>query len=549
MNSKGKNDNYLLKEFLRRNLLWLALVAILLVMSGFFRMYGAAYIQKITDSISMGIFDGIIALIVFSIVSQFISYATKWLVAVVCMFLREKLALQIRVKMFEHLSKVSFRDYEQHKTGDLQSIIRNDSQKAAEIIYILGSRISTHFFMLLFSVGYMCTVNAPAAIAVIIIAILFGIVNQKILRRIKKYEFAGRKSLGNITSIVINCYENTDIAKAYNAKNYFINFFNKEKNTYNANILNSTKVDTGRLILYNIVNNSSLYGSAIFLGYMSISGKMTIGEVLVFITLLIQVLTPVEVIFRWMANIVSSTAAWDRVYRVLDTKEEELNAGIKTDISISTVKIENISYSYDNEKDIISNFNMDMEVGNSYAIVGESGSGKTTLLKILLGAYRSNTMKIFINGEEIKERDFSGLAAFVPSDTLLFNATIYENIMMGDKSITREECMEWAKKLSIDRWILSLPKGLDTVIQERAGNLSGGQGQIVNILRAVMSNRQIIIMDEPFSSLDKEKERVLINVIDNLKKYKILLITSHRESSIKHIDRVFHVAGGFVPVG
>lgn len=542
MNKKQRSYNYLLTKFLKKNSLWFILVSLLLVLSGYFRMKGAVYIQKIADNISGGIVESVTLLIVLSVLSQLISYATKWLVAVVCMFLKEKLSLQIRIKMFEHLNRIPFRNYEQYQIGDVQSVIRNDSQKAAEIIYILGSRISSHFFMLFFSVGYMVMVNAPIAVTVIVISIIFGIINQKILKQMKIYEYEGRKSLGNVTNIAVNCYENIDIVKTYGAQSYFLNFFIKEKDTYNSNILSSAKVDTGRLILYNVVNNGSLYGCAILLSYMAISGKMTIGEVLVFITLMSQVLTPIEVIFRWMANVVTSAAAWERVYKVLDISEEAQYYYIKTDYDIKTLRIENVSYSYDNKNNIISDLDMEFEVGRSYAIVGESGSGKTTLLKILLGIYTSRTMKIFINGKEIEEKDFYGLSAFVPSDAQLFNTTIYENIVMGDNSITREYCIEWAEKLGISGWLTSLSAGLDTIIQEGAKNLSGGQGQIINILRAVVSNREIIIMDEPFSSLDREKEGLLINVINNLKRYKILIVTSHRVSSIVNIDRIFYIS-------
>lgn len=538
---EAKQGNYILKRFLKRHWVWALLVGLLLIASGYSRMIGAAYIQTITDNITGSITKGMGLLLVLSITAQGISYLTKWLVAVVCMFLREKLALGIRIQLFEHLNKMSFRKYEAYQTGNLQSVIRNDSQKAAEIIYILGSRISSHFFMLLFSVGYMMMVNAVAASTVIGISILFGIVNQKILRRMKTYELAARKSLGDLSGIVVNCYENTDVAKTYQAKGFFLGFFNKERDRYNANVLNSTKVDTWRLALYTIVNNGSLYGSAIFLGYAAVAGRMTLGEVLVFMTLLTQVLTPVEVIFRWMASIVTNTAAWERVYKLLSTGEENPKTAISRPLPIHSIRVQNISYNYGDDRNILDDFGIELEIGNTHGIIGESGSGKTTLLKILLGIYTSETMTIHMNGAPIKEKHFSGLSAFVPSDNRLLHATIYENITLGNPAITRETCMEWIEKLGIHSWIASLPQGLDTVVHEGGSNLSGGQGQMVSILRAVVFDQPIVIMDEPFSALDGEREERLLQVMDQLKKYKILLITSHRESTIRNVDRIFQM--------
>jgi len=483
--------NTILYKFVLKNPHWMLIVALGTVAAGWTRAVGASYVGRIIDQLVYGP-NVLMPIVIVGFVFMFFAYFLRWLTAVVCLYLTEKLSLEVRIKIITHLAKIPFISYEEYSSGNLQSIIRNDVDVASELLYNLFSRILNNVFLFLFSIYYMFLVDAATAAVVIAFIIGMGLINQYILSKLKKPQQEVRQSIGRLTDITENTFLGMDTVKTYSAKDYILSFFRQEKAVYNTNELKSAKIDAGRLTLYNLVNTLSIFLSLFYLGYMAIIGVISIGEVFMFIYLLKQIFVPVEVIFRWMSRIVTSNAAWTRIYTLLEESASE------TSQQHIDSALNNLSYT--------------LNKGQLNRLEGESGSGKTTLLKILLGLYP-------------RDISLSGGVSFAPSDSQLFNISIYENIAIANDKITKELCISMAQKLGIADWINSLPEGLDTIINE--SNLSGGQRQMINNMRALLTEQPVIIMDEPFSALDKDREKSLLTVINELCKDKIILITSH----------------------
>lgn len=542
-----KYKNTILKDFIIKNAWVLLLVLVIILLSNSCRVGAASLVQKIVDILAKSQTNGIGNLFLVVAVAAIIMimfYVTRLAVQIICEYLSQKLAMQTRVRLFEHLAKIPFRLYEEYATGNIQSILRNDVSTATSIIYIIFARLVSNIMLIVFSAGFMISINAGVGIIVTLITLSLGFLNNKMLRTFKKYQIAERKSIGDLSAVVESSCRGMDTIKTYNAKEYILDFFKGQKERYNKSSFCSEKVDAARLSIYNFIQNICLYGSMLFLGYLGIRGDMSIGQVVVFITVLHDFMMPVEVTLRFVSRLVTAGVAWGRIYDLLNLEESSQQSKQSADAyeSIGELELNNICYSYDGKKNILDNFFIKLKKGCLNVLMGRSGSGKSTFLKIMVGLYDSNDGEFKIDNKQANKDRLYKSSVYVSSNNPLFAMSIYDNIALGDNKITRQMCMDLAKELGIDEWINSLPDGLDTIVTENAKNISGGQQQIINNMRALLSDAAVIIIDEPDSALDKQKESLLYKVIDRVKYEKIVLITSHRTDVTKYSDNMYNLS-------
>lgn len=540
--------NHVLK-FIARNKLFMFFCLVITILGGFTRTYGASYLQRITSLIDDGRIEGIVGLIVVGYLFMGSSYFFRWLSAVMTLYLTEKLALETRIRLLSHLSKIPFREYEKKTVGALQSIFRNDVTAASELLYNLFSRIGNNIFLFIFTFVYMLMLNTRVAVTVVGIVLVMAFVNQKILEKLKKPVAEQRVSLGNMTQITENALASINTIKTYSADGYILDTFNAERKRFSKLTMKATVIDQIiRRSISDIINNSAMFLSILYLGYHGIAGRVGVGEIIVFIYLIKQIMVPVEVVFRWMGTAVRAMVTWKRVDEVLDiaVKDMESAGPAKSEIieDVNHVAVKGITFSYDGSENIFENMNVDFGKGHITRICGESGRGKTTLIKILLGLYDCEGAVYEINKKKRESMtSISDVAAFAPADNKLFNLSIYDNLTFGNTSISREQIMALAAQLGVDEWLDSLPDGLDTVLSESAENVSGGQGQMLNNMRGLLSDKDIIILDEPFSALDTGRENKLANLLNDMKDEKIIVITSHRKSEFLEGVREIELVG------
>jgi len=520
-------------KFIARNKLFMLLCLVITILAGFTRAYGASYLQRIVSLVDAGHFEGIAALIIIGYLFMGSAYFFRWLSAVMTLYLTEKLALETRIRLLSHLSKIPFRTYEKHTTGSLQSIYRNDVTAASELLYNLFSRIGNNIFLFIFTFIYMLMLNVAVTLSVVGITLVMAVVNQKILGKLKKPVAQQRESLGNMTQITENALSSINTIKTYSADEYILNNFNTERKKFSKLVMKANVIDQIiRRSISDIIGNSAMYLSILYLGYLGIAGRVGIGEIIVFIYLIKQIMIPVEVVFRWMGTAVRAMVTWKRVDEVLNININDTES-FEPVKDIERVSVSGINFSYDGSENVFENLNVNFEKGFITRICGESGSGKTTLIKILLGLYDCESAVYEINRKRHENMtSIRDSAAFAPADNKLFNLSIYDNLTFGNKSISRERIMALAAQLGVDEWINSLPDGLDTVLSEAAENVSGGQGQTLNNMRGLLSDKDIIILDEPFAALDTDRERKLASLLNNIKDDKVIVITSHRKSEL-----------------
>ena len=257
----------------------------------------------------------------------------------------------------------------------------------------------------------------------------------------------------------------------------------------------------------------------------------------------INLSNPVKRLSQVYGNIQKAMAAGDRVFAILDTKPEvveKTNAIVLPEVD-GRVRFDHVSFSYDGEKKALDDFSLDVPAGRVVAIVGPSGAGKTTIANLLPRFYDATEGAITVDGIDVRDVTFQSLReqiGVVPQETMLFNATIKDNILYGRLDGTDEEVYAAAKAANALEFIERLPEGMDTLVGERGSSLSGGQRQRIAIARAILKNPKILILDEATSALDTESEKLVQEALERLMQGRTAFVIAHRLSTIKNADQI-----------
>jgi len=500
----------------------------------------ADYIRVTTNHIQFYGINGLWIPIFMACLARVIHYITKYGLAVTSRHLGFKLRTQLRVSLLDRWLHIPYASYEKKQVGQYISIAQNDVENAQYYMYVVFSRIGMSFFNVLMAIPFMIRIDLGLTIMVLTVSIVFGIINQRILKKIKHNESHARLTQEKITNISLSGYNSADSVKIYAAADYMQNLYLKVRLLYSKALMNIVQIEGARESFYTIVNNATLYGSIIFLGYRTIIGINTLGDTISFNILLTQALVAIGMIFRWTGQMVRCNASWERLEQQFITPLPQKKVSSQG-VDIKKVNINNFSFDYDDGVQIFSNMAMEFEKGKIYCISGASGSGKTTLIKCLLGLYRTEKGQYYVNDKEVDQDQVADLISYVPSEHYLFQGTVCDNVSLGNNDVSKESCFKIADMLGVGNWLRNLPGGLDYVIETDGLNLSGGQRQSLCILRALLWRRPILVFDEPFSALDHEKEKMLKDALLEIKRNHIILITSHREQTLDICDGFFRL--------
>ena len=459
-----------------------------------------------------------------------------------------KLLALLRDKVFSSLRRLAFVKLQDKQAGQLVSLVTNDIE-LLEVFYAHTiAPIMIAFFtsaILLLVFGHLSGWFVLVALAAYLtVGVILPIITTKLAREDgRRY----RELVGEMNDFFLDSVRGMKE----------IQLFGYAKKRLDEIQQRSQKIDTAferikaqeaKVRVYTEVAVSAFNIIMLFTGLILFSlDKIDFSAFLIGVILLMSSYGPVIALSNLSSNLLQTLASGERVLSLLAEEPELKDVESAVDLKdVSRIDVENVSFAY-GEEQILSDVSLSVKKGEILGIHGRSGSGKSTLLKLLMRFYDPKSGSIKINGETLPNINTCSLRdnmAYITQQTYIFNETIEENIRLARRDATLEEIMEAAKKASIHDFILSLPEGYQTKMTELGGNLSDGEKQRIGIARAFLHNAPIILLDEPTSNLDSLNEAMILKSLLNVKAEKLIILVSHRQSTMAICDQVIGIENG-----
>ena len=510
-------------------------------------------IGKAVDVISVGINNvdfTIVKRIIYILLSVYVIDSSINLIQGLSMAgISQRIVKNIRKSFFDKLQKLPTAYFDANLNGDIMSRLTNDIDNISTTISSSVTTLMSSSISILGSLVMMIILSPIMTIAGLVTAPLVLILSKTIAKRTKIYFKEQQVALGNLNAHIEESISGLEVIKAFNHEEKIKATFedlNKDLRVkgYKAQIW------TGYLMpLINVINNFGFAIIALLGGILAVNNMITIGIIASFISYSKQFVRPLNDIANIFNTLQSALAGAERVFEVLDEKEEiedKKSCEELTNVK-GNVEFKDVSFGYSEDNIVLHDINFKVEAGKSLAIVGATGSGKTTIVNLLTRFYEISQGSITIDGVDIRDYSRDSLRrnfGIVLQDTYLFSGTIKENIMYGKEDATDSEIISAAKIANAHRFISRLPDGYDTVLSEGGSNLSAGQKQLLAIARAVLSNPSILILDEATSNVDTRTELRIQQAMLNLMKGRTSFIIAHRLSTIRDADNIMVIEDG-----
>ena len=454
-----------------------------------------------------------------------------------------KMEYDMRKDMFSHLQKLSFKYYDETKTGHIMSRLVNDLNEISELAHHGPEDIFISGLMLLGSFGLLLNVNVKLTLIVFTVVpflVLFAVFyNSKMRRTFRQM----REKLSDINAGLEDSISGVRVVKSFTNEDYEEKKFDEGNNAFKKLRTRSVRqlgIFSGGINFFsNILNLVTLA----FGGYFLYLGEINTGDLFAYIIYMGIIIQPVKRLANFVEQFQRGMAGFRRFSEVMaiapDIIDKE-NAEELRDVK-GTVEFQDVAFSYGDREAVLKNINLMVDEGQTIAIVGPSGVGKTTMCNLIPRFYELSSGGIYIDGKNIQEvtmESLRGNIGIVQQDVFLFSGSVYENILYGNLEATKEEVIEATKKANAYEFIMDMPNGFDTYIGERGVKLSGGQKQRLSIARMFLKNPPIIILDEATSSLDNKSEAVIQEYINELATDRTTFIIAHRMATIRNAERI-----------
>ena len=487
----------------------------------------------------------VVSIIVVFIIRGIAFYGQSYLMN----YVGQRVIIDIRKAVFEKLQRLSLSFYDKNKTGTIMSYVTNDVNALQAAMVENVVEMVTESVILIASIVMMIYLDWRLFLVTFSTFPVVLLFIDQFGKRIRKSGSRIQEATADITSVLQETVSSARVIKSFVREEYEINRFDQENiKNFRANMkyaqLSATLTPTIEFVAAVGVTIILWYG-----GNSVIEGTITAGSLVAFLTYAVNISNPIKRLSRVIGNIQKALAAAQRVFDVLDLPETIHNAPDAKALPMvkGNVRFNNVSFSYNPGEQVLNNVSFDVKPGEMIAFVGPSGAGKSTVASLLPRFYDVTDGSITIDGEDIRRVTLQSLreqVGIVPQETVLFNGSVYDNILYGRLDATKEEVEAAAKAANAHNFITELPQGYQTMLGDRGVNISGGQRQRISIARAILKNPQILILDEATSALDTESERVVQEALDRLMIGRTSFVIAHRLSTIKNADKIMVLEKG-----
>lgn len=546
-----------ISAYMRSSLGIIIAALILAAMSAVMTIIGPDKIGRIATLMSDGLTGSIdlaaiakigIFLAIIYILSAVFSFIQHYTMAVVTL----KMSYRMRGELSDKINKVPQKYFNTTSQGDILSRITNDVSTlqqgltnslpmiisaATQFIGCLVMMFATEWHLALVSVG------------VTVIGMLLTVL---IMSRSQRFFSARQKSLGKLSGHVEEMYSGHEVVRISRAGQKIGQQFDRLNSAvYDAN-WKSQFLSGIMQPLMNIIGNIAYVAVCVFGSILAINGTIEFGVIVSFILYVRLFTSPLTQIAQGLTNMQTASASAHRIFDLLESEEmsdESEKTTVLTDVR-GTVSFEHVRFSYPDtpDKTVIKDFSAEVHPGQKVAIVGPTGAGKTTMVNLLMRFFEINSGSIKIDGvpiSQISRKNVHRLFSMVLQDTWLFEGTLRENLVYNMEGITDQQLEEVCRACGLDKFVHTLPEGLDTVLSESA-SISAGQKQLLTIARAMLQNAPMLILDEATSSVDTRTELLIQRAMDELTKGRTSFVIAHRLSTIKNADLILVMRDGDV---
>lgn len=456
----------------------------------------------------------------------------------------------LRDALYKKLQRLSFRYYDNARTGDLMSRLTADVEGFRFFLSFGFAELIRIFLLIAFTLGVMFYYSVPLTLVTMAAMPFLAVVVYQFDKRVHPAFRGVRKSFGRLNTKVQENISGINTVKSLSREDFEIGRFLEKNEDYRQNYLQTASIWSKFFPLMEFIGNICVVALLAYGGHLVINGDLHTGELVAFFSLVWYIMWPLMNL-GFVINLFSqSKASGERLLEILEAEEdiEEAPGAISKERLEGHVTFKHVSLTYTQDDDAaLKDITFDAPPGKIIGLIGSTGSGKTTITQLITRFYEPDEGEIMVDGVNVKDYSLKTLRkniGFVLQEPFLFSTTIKENIRYGNPEASMEEVIDAAKRAQAHDFIMELPDGYDTMLGERGMGLSGGQKQRISIARAILINPSILILDDATSAVDMETEFKIQKALKEVMTGRTTFIIAHRISSLKHADEILVLEDG-----
>ena len=454
-----------------------------------------------------------------------------------------RMEADMRKHVFSHLQTLSFKFYDDSRTGQLMSRIMNDLNEITELAHHGPENVFLSFTMLTGSVVVLSTIEWRLTVAILIIIPFMTWFAISRRGHMSSAWREVREKIADVNSQLENSISGNRVVQAFTNEKHEIEKFHKSNTLFKHAKYGAYKTMAFYMSGLNLFTYLLNVAVVVYGGYLIFQDIIGIADLLTFLLYINLILQPVRMLTQFTQMFEQGMSGFKRFTEIMDTPPEIVDSpgAIRLSEITGHITFRDVTFSYDDQDHVLREIDLDIESGKTLALVGPSGAGKTTLCNLIPRFYEVRSGEIAIDGTSIREITLASLRGnigIVQQDVFLFTGSIRDNILYGNVDATEEMVVNAAIRANIHDFVETLPDGYESYIGEKGVKLSGGQKQRVAIARAFLKDPPILLLDEATSSLDNETETKIQMALEELSVGRTTLVIAHRLSTIKNADQI-----------
>ena len=531
----------------------LSITVICGILSTVFSVISPLLIGLATTAIFDGINSGnmnleyIINLLITVVILYIISAVFSYLQSYFLLEITTDISYNLRKELIEKITHLSMGEMDKNTRGDILSRITNDVDSLQTGLNQTFNQLLSGVITIVGVTIMMLSINIWLTLATIVLIPIAFLIITFVTKHSQDYYTKQLTYRGSLNGQIEESFTGHEIIRSYNQEEQSMETFREDNENWYEQEWKSKFYSSLSAPLMNFISNFQYVIIAVLGAVFVLQNAIAVGDILAFIQYSKNFTTPIQQITRVMNMVQTAMAASERIFGFLEIENEENPSKEKIEKINDSITFENVTFGYTKDEPVIKNLTFTAKKGEKIAIVGETGAGKTTIVKLLMRFYDVDEGEIKIDGVNINSYDkhsVRSLVGMVLQDTWLFNDTIYNNIKYGKLDATEEEIITASKEAHADHFIRQIPEGYQSELNEDVDNISHGQKQLLTIARTIISNKQILILDEATSSVDTRTEKIIQKAMDKLMEKRTSFVIAHRLSTVRDADKIIVIEDG-----